>query len=405
MSNPQKRNGLRVDFSKIPIFVIILAYICYFPVGVILTILRIFGPSVQNKNAPNHQTETFQTPQTEQAYEQINPMPQNAGKYTPKTTTDIPKQKKARKQKKSVLAGVLFVLAALLIFAGVVQTLDDAKYAINFTDFLHNILLNDTLVLYLLGLASGLAGNVLKSRNERQNVIRSVIGSRESINLDKLSSITGVSVKKVRKDLQAMIDKGEFGAEAYIDVTQNVFMRTPHATPNVEKPERTEPDAEEKPPVQEYSNDNFRSIILEIRRLNNEIKDYAVSERIYRIEEHTQNIFDYVTDYPEAMPQIRSFLDYYLPTTLKLLESYRRIEQVGVAGENMKKSKENIENILDMLVVSYKQQVDQLFRHESIDISSEISVLETMIKKDGLDGRVDFDFGGAAAQSMPDEKY
>jgi len=116
-------------------------------------------------------------------------------------------------------------------------------------------------------------------------------------------------------------------------------------------------------------------------------------------------------------------MNYYLPTTLKLLESYSRIERVGVAGENMKKSKENIEKILDMLAVGFEQQVDQLFKNESIDISSDISVLETMMQKDGLGGkspyRIDFDslnmdpaaekaadvsFGGTAAQQLPEEK-
>ena len=91
------------------------------------------------------------------------------------------------------------------------------------------------------------------------------------------------------------------------------------------------------------------------------------------------------------MPQIRTFLNYYLPTTLKLLESYSRIERVGVAGENMKKSKENIERIMDLLTVGFEQQVDQLFRNESIDISADITVLEKMMAKDGLNGKSDFD--------------
>lgn len=85
----------------------------------------------------------------------------------------------------------------------------------------------------------------------------------------------------------------------------------------------------------------------------------------------------------------------------------------------MKKSKENIENILDMLVVGFEQQVDQLFRNESMDIDSEISVLETMMKQDGLSGKndfapvadepkaktasVDMDFGGMAAQTAPED--
>ena len=96
-------------------------------------------------------------------------------------------------------------------------------------------------------------------------------------------------------------------------------------------------------------------------------------------------------------------MNYYLPTTLKLLESYAKIEHVGVAGENMQKSKEDIEKILDMLVYGFVQQVDQLYASEYVDISSDIDVLETMMKKDGLvGGGKDFDvksFGGAAAES------
>lgn len=121
------------------------------------------------------------------------------------------------------------------------------------------------------------------------------------------------------------------------------------------------------------------------------------------------------------MSQIRTFMNYYLPTTLKLLQSYSRIERVGVAGENMKRSKDNIEKTLDLLVIGFEQQVDQLFKNEYIDISSDISVLEQMMQKDGLDkGDNDIlsyigdepveeftdDIGdgfgsGAAAQSLP----
>ena len=126
-------------------------------------------------------------------------------------------------------------------------------------------------------------------------------------------------------------------------------------------------------------------------------------------------------------------MNYYLPTTLKLLESYSRIERVGVAGENMKRSKENIEKTLDLLVSGFERQVDQLFKNESIDISSDISVLEQMMQKDGLSGEGDIAafveketasetdektdkgysdeisdditaFGSAAAQKAPEQK-
>ncbi|MBQ7921555.1 MAG: 5-bromo-4-chloroindolyl phosphate hydrolysis family protein [Clostridia bacterium] len=399
MNNPKDGKGFHFDFSKIPIPVIVLAYICYFPAGVILSVLRFFGPSAQNEKQNEDKTqqqEFLQNQKTTPRKAESDPKAENAAK-----------KKKNRKAKHSVVAIVLYILAVMFVFAGVMQTLDGAKAAENILDFLRNILLNDSIVLYLLGLASYIGGSIFKNRTDRQNVLRSIIGNRNSIHLTRLSAISGTSVKKVRRDLQSMIDKGEFGEEAYIDMAKGVFMRFPDTEPDADPETKTagfSVENEESAEKTENQNENFRAIILEIRRLNDEIKDYAVSERIYRIEEHTQNIFDYVTDHPEAMPQIRTFLNYYLPTTLKLLESYRRIEQVGVAGENMKKSKENIENILDMLVRGYEQQVDQLFRHESMDISSEISVLETMMKQDGLDGHMDFDFGSAAAQSMPEDK-
>ncbi len=121
------------------------------------------------------------------------------------------------------------------------------------------------------------------------------------------------------------------------------------------------------------------------------------------IEAHTKNIFDYVTENPDSMSQIRTFMNYYLPTTLKLLQSYSRIERVGVAGENMQRSKDNIEKTLDLLVIGFEQQVDQLFRNESIDISSDISVLEQMMQKDGLDGRNDFDINSYVNENIPRE--
>ena len=234
-----------------------------------------------------------------------------------------------------------------------------------------------------------------------------MIGNKKSLNLRRLASAAGKSLKQTRKDVQYMIDRGEFGDSAYIDMGTNNFMRYIDAEPDEpegfdyrtvygellrqEKKNGEEGKSEAQPAEESSDEDNFNSILRQIRRLNDEIEDRIISEKIDIIEEHTRNIFEYVTDHPEAMPQIRTFLNYYLPTTLKLLESYSRIERVGVAGENMKKSKENIERIMDLLTVGFEQQVDQLFRHESIDISADITVLEKMMAKDGLNGKSDFD--------------
>ena len=286
----------------------------------------------------------------------------------------------------------------------------DGLFNNTFQAFLQGSYIPDSVMLGILSAACFIPALICKKQHDRRNIIRSIIGKRETMQLSQMAAAADLKPKKLRKELQAMIDKGEFGEEAYIDLSSGRFMRHPDEMEEMLRQAAENPKAAEPEDVEDSV--KFRSIILQIRSLNDDIKDYAVSERIYRIEEHTQNIFDYVTEHPEAMPQIRSFMNYYLPTTLKLLSSYSRIEQVGVAGENMKKSKENIERILDMLVVGFEQQVDKLFGNESMDISSEITVLEAMMKQDGLDGKSDFDLGydpgfsddlsgGAAAQYQP----
>lgn len=250
-------------------------------------------------------------------------------------------------------------------------------------------------------------------KNRARDALRYVtlIGDKESCSLAKLSSATSYKIDKVRRDLERMIDDGIFGDQAYIDMSNLCFMRTPEAKPDgvaqqfgdyTRNMSSVGDDVGQNAPSFSAENEavgegdtladltDFNGILKKIRRLDDEIKDEAVSERIRKIESITRNIFEYVADKPEKMPQIRMFMNYYLPTTLKLLESYSRIERVGVAGQNMQEAKDNIEKILDMLTAGFQQQFDQLFRAESLDITSDIEVLEQMMKKDGLRENTDF---------------
>lgn len=265
-------------------------------------------------------------------------------------------------------------------------------------------------MLWLLGCGGVLhiVSHVRKNRARDAQRYANLIGDKESFSLTKLSSATSYKIEKVKRDLQRMIDAGIFGDHAYLDMSNLCFMRSPSAQPDGAAQQFGEyirtmngvgSDLRETPsPVQEESSEpaseaasnDPTSILARIRRLDEEIQDEPVSCRIRRIENVTGNIFAYVQEKPEKQKQIRMFMSYYLPTTLKLLESYSRIERMGVAGENMQQAKENIEKILDMLVTGFEQQFDQLFKAESLDIHSDIEVLEQMMKKDGLDGTSDF---------------
>jgi len=125
-------------------------------------------------------------------------------------------------------------------------------------------------------------------------------------------------------------------------------------------------------------------VIQQIRRLNDEIDDAAVSERIDRIEKVTVGILRILQERPERADDARRFMNYYLPATLKLLESYRLMEKQSYQGENIQAARRRIEAILDKLVTAAERQQDKLFAAEAMDVEAEIHVLETMMTSDGL---------------------
>ena len=127
--------------------------------------------------------------------------------------------------------------------------------------------------------------------------------------------------------------------------------------------------------------------IAEMKRLNESIKDEKISRQIDRLEEISGKIFDCVKASPEKLPQIRKFMNYYLPTTLKILRAYAQLEDQEVAGENITAAMERIEGMMDKVVEGFEKQLDQLFQGDALDITSDVEVLERMLSKDGLSSK------------------
>lgn len=132
--------------------------------------------------------------------------------------------------------------------------------------------------------------------------------------------------------------------------------------------------------------DDGKKAIREMKRLDDAIADEKISQDIRRLEDVCQKIFDQVKADPAKLPQIHQFMDYYLPTTLKLLNAYDRMDSTGVAGENITGTKAKVENIMGTIVTAFEKQLDSLFGTDALDISTDISVLETMLAREGLAG-------------------
>ncbi len=124
--------------------------------------------------------------------------------------------------------------------------------------------------------------------------------------------------------------------------------------------------------------------IAEMKRLNESIKDEKISRQIDRLEEISGKIFDCVKASPEKLPQIRKFMNYYLPTTLKILNAYDRMGSQGVSGENISGTMERVENMMGTIVTAFERQLDGLFGDQALDISTDITVLENMMAREGL---------------------
>ena len=159
--------------------------------------------------------------------------------------------------------------------------------------------------------------------------------------------------------------------------------------PEAAKPEA--PKAESKP--QSTGNPEIDGLIAErdkavseMKRLNDAIKDEKISAQIDRLEAATRKIIGVVVEKPEKLPQIRKFMNYFLPTTLKLLNAYDRMDSTGIDGENITATKEKVVKMLDTLCAAFDKQLDALYGDEALDISTDIAVMEQMLDQEGLGG-------------------
>ncbi len=124
--------------------------------------------------------------------------------------------------------------------------------------------------------------------------------------------------------------------------------------------------------------------LSEMKRLDDNIADPGVSADIVRLGQVSEKIFQAVKDDPEKLPQIRQFMNYYLPTTLKLLNTYDRMSGAGVSGENIDGTKTKVEDMLKTIVRAFEKQLDALYGSDALDISTDIQVMETLLAREGL---------------------
>ena len=291
------------------------------------------------------------------------------------------------------VGAVLGIVGALFLLRQLDFTLG---YAIEYGEWMY--LLRQ--IFYPVGMLAGgasllLGSGVIKRRQRRFATYLRTAGQKQAVPLDYLARAADVSRRRAEKDINAMLEKGLWGDEAYIDMGSGMLFRSQDAASAYFDAARRA-RAEQESPVQ-TAPEGYAGILRQIRELNDRIADEALSAKLDRLEQLSGRIFKLVEENEEKRAAASTFLNYYLPTTLKLMENYANFEEAGVSGENLSQAKAKIEKTMDSIVAGFEHQLDALYRTDAMDIASDIQVMETMLRRDTASVADDFGLGGGSA--------
>lgn len=239
----------------------------------------------------------------------------------------------------------------------------------------------------LIGVGSG---NL--SRVKRFKRYCKLLGDKTQCALEKLAQATGKNVKFVRKELQGMIRDGLF-PEGHLDREQRYLITSHETFQEFEKNrlllEQRQKEAlqDPTPPQDARVQDILRrgnAFISQIRRCNDAIPGEEISAKIDRTEQVVRQIFRRAEQHPEIVDDLKKLMDYYLPMTVKLLTAYADMDAQNVQGATIAASKKEIEDTLDTLNLAFEKLLDDLFKDTALDVSSDISVLQTLLAQEGL---------------------
>ena len=241
---------------------------------------------------------------------------------------------------------------------------------------------------------------------KRFRIYRKSLGNKSYVELSRLSALVNRPVSFVVKDVRQMIEKGWF-KEGHLDDEETTLIASnetyqQYLESSAELRKRRQEDEERKAREKKEAEtaaakarankevqdvlDKGNAYIDRIHRCNDAIPGEEISAKISRMELLVRRIFERAEAHPEIIPDLKKMMNYYLPTTVKLLEAYEDMDRQPVQGENIRNSKREIEETIDTLNLAFERLLDSIFQDTAWDVSSDISVLNTMLAQEGLKG-------------------
>ncbi len=264
------------------------------------------------------------------------------------------------------------------------------------------------LPLFFISLILFYRGSRIRARLRRFRRYIEVFQNNSYYTLKELSVHLSKSKKSIIKDLRKMISIGMFPEGRidkqetciilnrecymkYLELQQNEHQQKKSAQEELKNVQGSDqqrsPASSMKDAVDEELRsaiENGRTYIRQIKEANDAIPGEAISKKLFYLEALLNKIFNYVEQHPNQLPHIQQFMNYYLPTTLKLVNAYKDFDKESIQGENITSAKKEIDLTLDTINQAFEKLYDSFFLNAAMDISTDISVLETLLAQEGL---------------------
>ncbi|MDF3002658.1 MAG: hypothetical protein K0Q48_2777 [Bacillota bacterium] len=247
-----------------------------------------------------------------------------------------------------------------------------------------------------LGLIFG--GISRKKRFKRLRLYQNVLNGRTYCTVKELSAASGLKPEFLVKDLRKMIRGGLF-SEGYMDQQETCLMTDYQTyeqylkTMKYAEQQREEEKRENERWANHQGGSELRQTIEEgkdyirtIKAANDALPEVEISDKLNQLEQVTTKIFDYVEQHPEKLPEIRKFMCYYMPITLKLVNAYQKFDRHGANASEIEATKLEIKGTIDTINKAYENLLRKLMEADILDVTSDISALETILAQEGLTG-------------------
>lgn len=255
-----------------------------------------------------------------------------------------------------------------------------------------NMTLGTLFVFFVGSVILAFRGWKIRKRLERFNKYSDILKGKNYSEISKLSESVSKKNKFVLKDIEKMMSLNMF-KEGHISEDKSYFilgdevyeeylnsMKAYSERSKEEADNTVEQDKSELSLVIE----NGEKYISEIESVNYSLHGNNICTKLNEMANITRNIIDNVRKNPDNLPLVKKFFNHYLPISLKLIYSYRELNAQTIEGENIRKAKNEIENSIDLINTAFRKLLDNLFEDVVLDVSSDISVLETLFTQEGL---------------------